>query len=353
MPETIKGRGAAFNPPNRFEKLHLEPLEIELDDEEEARRIPTIFYKDTSKSILAKNNSPDIPFTYSINPYRGCEHGCIYCYARPSHEYLGFSAGIDFETKIMVKEDAPKLLEETFQKKSWQPQMVCFSGDTDCYQPVERKLQITRHCLEVFLKYRNPVGIITKNALITRDLDILKELAALNLVITTISITSFDDELIRKMEPRTSAPYKRLETIETLATHGIPVGVNTAPIIPGLNDKEMPTILKEAAARGAKFAGYVMLRLPGAVEQLFLDWLQRELPDRASKIINRIKEVRGGKLNDPRWGSRFRGEGEIAQTIRDLFHLSCEKYGLNKEEFKFSVEHFRHEPEGQLELFGK
>lgn len=353
MSETIKGRGAAFNPPNRFEKLHLEPLEIELEEEEDVRPIRTVFFKDTSKSILAKNDSPDIPFTYSINPYRGCEHGCIYCYARPSHEYLGFSAGIDFETKIMVKEDAPKLLEETFQKKSWQPQMVCFSGDTDCYQPVERKLQLTRRCLDVFLKYRNPVGIITKNALITRDLDILKDLAALNLVITTISITSLDNELIRKMEPRTSAPYKRLETIEILATHGIPVGVNAAPIIPGLNDEEMPTILKEAAARGAKCAGYVMLRLPGAVEQLFLDWLQRELPDRASKIINRIKDVRGGKLSDSRWSIRMRGEGEIAKAIKQLFKLNCQKYGLNKEEFEFSVEHFRHEPEGQLELFGK
>lgn len=352
MRETIKGRGAAFNPPNRFEKLHFEPLQIERGPEDEFRSIPTIFYKDTSKSILAKNDSPDIGFTYSINPYRGCEHGCIYCYARPSHEYLGFSAGIDFETKIMVKEDAPKLLAETFQQKSGQPQVICFSGNTDCYQPIERKLQLTRRCLEVFLQYRNPVSIITKNALVTRDLDILTQLAALNLVEVTLSITSFDGELIRKMEPRTSTPHKRLETIETLAANGIPVGVNVAPIIPGLTDEEMPSILKEAAARGAKFAGYVMLRLPGAVEELFLDWLKRELPDRAPKILNRIKDMRGGELNDSRWGIRMKGEGEYAKMIKELFVLNCKKYGLNKEDIHLITEHFRREPERQLEMFG-
>lgn len=351
MRETLKGRGAAFNPPNRFEKFHFEPLEIEREHEDEFRTIPTVFYQDTSKSVLAKNESPDIEFTYSINPYRGCEHGCIYCYARPSHEYLGFSAGIDFETKIMVKSDAPKLLEETFKKKTWQPQMVCFSGNTDCYQPVERTLELTRRCLEVFLKHRNPVGIITKNALITRDLDILQELNALNLVFVIISITSLDGELIRRMEPRTSAPHKRLETLGTLASCGIPVCVNVAPIIPGLTDEEMPSIVREAAGRGAKFAAYTILRLPGAVEQLFLDWLQRELPDRAAKIINRIKDIRGGVLNDSRWGLRFKGEGEIAKAIKALFKLTCGKYGLNTEDFHFSTEHFRREPEKQLEFF--
>ena len=208
MPETIKGRGAAFNPPNRFEQVRLEPMDIEWKDDEEDRPIQTVFYRDSSKTILAKNDSDDIPFSYSINPYRGCEHGCIYCYARPSHEYLGFSAGIDFETKIMVKLDAPELLEETFNKKSWKPQMVCFSGNTDCYQPVERKLQITRRCLEVFLKHRNPVGLITKNVLIMRDLDIIKELARFNLVFAIVSITSLSADLIRRMEPRTSTPQK-------------------------------------------------------------------------------------------------------------------------------------------------
>ncbi|MBI1807764.1 MAG: PA0069 family radical SAM protein [Ignavibacteria bacterium] len=351
MSASLKGRGAAFNPPNRFEQLHLEPLEIEWDENDEDRPVQTVFYKDTSKTILAKNDSPDIPFTYSINPYRGCEHGCIYCYARPSHEYLGFSAGIDFETKIIVKHDAPALLEKEFRKKTWQPQMVCFSGNTDCYQPVERKVQLTRRCLEVFLKYRNPVGLITKNALIVRDLDILKDLAARDLVFVIISITSFNKELIRMMEPRTSAPYKRLETIEILSSHGIPVCVNVAPIIPGLTDEEMPMILKEAASRGATWAGYTMLRLPGSVEPLFLDWIQRTLPERAGKVLNRIRDVRSGKLSDSQWGKRMGGEGEIANSIKQLFKLSCEKVGLNNEKFEFDTSHFRREPKGQMEMF--
>jgi len=350
--ESIKGRGAAFNPPNRFEKLHLEPLDIERDLEDEIRPVPTIFYKDTSRTILAKNDSPDIPFSYSINPYRGCEHGCIYCYARPSHELLGFSAGIDFETKIMVKLDAPKLLAEAFRKKTWKPQMVCLSGNTDCYQPAERKLQITRQCLEVFLRHRNPVGIVTKNFLVTRDLDILNELAALNLVVVSLSITSLHAELIRVMEPRTSAPHKRLEAVEILASAGVPVDINLTPIIPGLNDEEIPTILRESAARGATSASFAMLRLPGFVQDLFLDWLRRELPDRSTKILNRIKDMRGGALHDSRWHSRIRGEGEITKTIGELFRLTCEKYGLNKKNFEFSLNHFRRLPQGQEELFG-
>ena len=353
----MKGRGAGFNPPNRFEKLHFEPLPVESDPEDELRPTPTTFYKDTSRTILAKNDSPDVGFTYSINPYRGCEHGCIYCYARPSHEYLGFSAGLDFETKIMVKEDAPQLLEEAFQKKSWQPQMVCFSGNTDCYQPVERKLEITRRCLEVFLKYRNPVGIITKNSLITRDLDILKELNALNLLFVIVSVTSLDTDLIRIMEPRTTTPQKRLETIETLASHGIPVCVNVAPIIPGLTDEEMPSILKSAAEHGAKFAGYTMVRLSYSLKDLFIEWLQRELPERASKVINRIQEVRNGELNDTRWKVRMRGEGEYAKMVKDLFKLNCKKYGLNEEDTYIADDRFRYDfqssgkQKSQLEMF--
>ncbi|MBI1803964.1 MAG: PA0069 family radical SAM protein [Ignavibacteriae bacterium] len=346
-----KGRGATFNPPNRFEAFHLEPLDVQSGDDD-GRPIQTMFFKDTSKTILAKNDSPDIPFTYSLNPYRGCEHGCIYCYARPSHEYLGFSSGLDFETKILVKHDAPELLEKEFKKKSWQPQMVSLSGNTDCYQPVERKLQLTRRCLEIFLKYRNPVGIITKNALITRDLDILTELARNNLVLTAISMTSLDKELVRKMEPRTSVPHMRLETIEMLTKSGIPVMVNVAPIIPGLNDEEIPAILKEAAARGAVSAGCIMLRLPGPVKPLFCDWLQRELPERAGKVLNRIRDVRGGNLSDPRWGKRMTGEGEIARTINRLFKINRERYGLNKKRFEFNTSLFRREPERQIELFG-
>lgn len=336
----IKGRGTAFNPPNRFEKFHFEPLQLERDPDDEFRSISTIFYRDASKTILAKNDSPDLSFTYSINPYRGCEHGCIYCYARPSHEYLGFSSGIDFETKIMVKEDAPELLEATFKKKTWRPQMVMLSGDTDCYQPVERTLQLTRRCLEVFLKYRNPVGIVTKNALITRDLDIIKELNALNLVVVTISVTSLDANLIRAMEPRTATPQKRLETIAALASVGVPVCVNVAPVIPGLTDEEIPSILKAAAERGAKIAAYTLVRLPYSVKNLFIDWLERELPERAPKVINRIRDVRDGALNDTRWGARMSGEGEYARMIKDLFNLHCKKYGLNKETVRLSAHGF-------------
>ena len=346
-----KGRGAAFNPPNRFEKLRFEPLHVELDPDEAGRPIPTTFYRDTSRTILAKNDSPDVGFTYSMNPYRGCEHGCVYCYARPGHEYLGFSSGLDFETKIMVKADAPELLDQALKKRTWQPQTVCLSGDTDCYQPVERKLGITRRCLEAFLKYRNPVGIITKNALVTRDLDILRELTALDLVIVMVSVTSLDAELARVMEPRTASPQKRLETIEALASNGIPVCVNVAPVIPGLTDEEMPSILRAASEHGARFATYIVLRLPYAVKDLFLDWLQRELPERAPKVVNRIKEVRGGDLNDSRWNVRMKGEGEYAKMLKELFVLNCRKYRLNDEEMKLSVEHFRGVPERQMEMF--
>jgi DNA repair photolyase len=351
-PTGIKGRGAAFNPPNRFEALHLEPLDIGYEDEENRERPRTVFYKDSSRSVLAKNDSPDVPFNYSLNPYRGCEHGCIYCYARPSHEYLGFSAGLDFETKILVKHDAPELLEEAFKRRSWKPQMVALSGNTDCYQPVERTLQLTRRCLEVFLRYRNPVGIITKNALITRDLDILKELARLDLLLTTISVTSLDAGLLRRMEPRTSAPQKRLETIAELSSNGIPVSVIVAPVIPGLTDEEIPAILKEAAARGASSAAYTILRLPGPVEPLFIEWLERELPGSAAKVLGRIRGMRGGKLSESRFGTRMKGEGEVARTVKQLFDLSRRKLGLSNREVRFATHHFRRDPGGQTELFG-
>jgi len=351
----IKGRGAQINPANRFEQLHVDYDETELseltDAELKEEKAETVFLKDYSKTIISINNSYDIGFEYSINPYRGCEHGCVYCYARPSHEYLGFSSGIDFETKIMVKEDAPKLLEETFKKKSYKPDLIVLSGNTDCYQPVERKLKLTRGILEVCLKHRNPVAIITKNALIRRDIDLLKELAAHNLTSVTISITSLNKDLIRKMEPRTSTPELRLKTIEELANNNIPVGVNVAPIIPGLTDEEIPAILNEAASRGAQHAGHIILRLPYANKDLFIDWLKREFPDRAGKVLNRIKELRGGKLNNSEWGKRFTGEGEIADAINNLFKLSCKKYGLNKKSFNFSNSLFRREISDQFEIF--
>ncbi|TLY31715.1 MAG: PA0069 family radical SAM protein, partial [Ignavibacteria bacterium] len=272
-------------------------------------------------------------------------------YARPGHEYLGFSAGVDFESKIVVKHDAPELLEKAFKSPRWKPEMVSLSGNTDCYQPVERKLELTRRCLEVFLKFRNPVGIVTKNALVTRDIDILGELASLNLIVVSISVTSLDGDLIKRMEPRTSAPYKRLETIQTLAGAGIPVTVMVAPVIPGLTDEEIPSILKEAAARGATSATYTILRLPGPVEPLFLDWLERELPERSTRVVNRIRELRGGKLSESRWGKRMKGEGEMARAIKQLFEVNRRKLALDTRKFEFSTGHFRREPEGQLGLF--
>ncbi len=357
--QNIKGRGSQFNLPNRFEEIHLDHSdhdEIPADEfGEEEKKIPTVFYNDHSRSVLVKNNSPDLGLGYSINPYRGCEHGCIYCYARPTHEYLGFSAGLDFETKIMVKQDAAELLEKEFLKKSWTPQSVFFSGNTDCYQPAEKKLEITRKCLEVFLKFRNPVSVITKNALIQRDTDILKELSKMNLIRVVISITTLKKELQRKMEPRTSSPSMRLQTIEFLTDRGISAAVNVAPIIPGLTDEEIPSILKAASERGAKLAGRVMLRLPHSVKELFTDWVSREYPERADKILNRIRDLHGGKLYDSSYGTRLTGEGKWAETVQRIFETNCNKYNLNKEKIPLATHLFRIPPElsnkDQYDLF--
>jgi DNA repair photolyase len=348
-PSSVKGRGSDSNPKNRFESASYELLIEESDPD---RKTVTKYFRDSSRSALVKNDSPDIGFTFDINPYRGCEHGCIYCYARPSHEYLGFSAGLDFESKIMVKPEIPTLLEQELKKKSWKPSTISLSGNTDCYQPIERKLQLTRKCLEVLLKYRNPVGVITKNALITRDIDLLSELAQLQLTHVTISITTLDKDLHRVMEPRTSAPEQRLKTIETLAKAGIPVGVSLAPVIPGLNDSEMPAILKRASEHGATFAFYTMVRLPFGVKELFMDWLRRQYPDRAEKVINRIKDIRDGKMNSTAFGERMTGTGEIADTIARLFELSCSKYGINAGEYRLRKDLFTGKQDGQIDLFG-
>ena len=349
------GRASRLNPKNRFEQFSIDDFKSdEIDnfyDEDVERKIPTTYLKDESKSIISKNDSPDVGFDYSFNPYRGCEHGCIYCYARPTHEFLGFSSGLDFETKIMVKLDAPHLLEKEFQKKNYVPKMMMFSGNTDCYQPLERKLKITREALKVCLRYKNPASIITKNLLVQRDVDILKEMAKEKLVSVTLSITSLDAKLCRKMEPRTASPIKRLETIELMAKNNIPTGVNIAPIIPGLNDKEIPDILKSASERGALYAGHIMLRLPYQVKDLFTDWIEREFPDRAKKIINKIKEMRDGKLNSSEFGERFSAKGEQAEAIHNLFYLSCEKYGLNKQRIGIEVKNFINSYNNQLKLF--
>ena len=351
----LRGRGTNINPPNRFEKLHIEETEDLYDERDYEpgtdRKIETVFYKDHSKSAIAKNNSPDIPFDYSFNPYRGCEHGCVYCYARPTHEYLGFSLGTDFETKIMVKENGPMLLKKEFEKKSYEPKLIIISGDTDPYQPIERKLKITREALKVCLEYRNPVGVITKNSLIIRDIDILSEMAKLDLVSATISITTLNKELASIMEPRTATPERKLQAIEKLSEAGIPVNVNLAPIIPGLNDEEIPEILKQASQRGAISAAYILLRLPYSIKDLFINWLEREFPDRKEKILNKIREMRGGKLNVSDFGKRFKSQGEQASAIKELFYISCSKYHLNERDFDLTTAQFKRPSGKQMELF--
>ncbi|MBX3033344.1 MAG: PA0069 family radical SAM protein [Bdellovibrionaceae bacterium] len=338
----LRGRGAVSNPPNRFESLslHLELTDESLFPEEERVQPTTRLFRDTSRTIVNKNDSPDVGFEYSINPYRGCEHGCAYCYARPTHEYLGYSAGLDFESKIFVKDKAPELLREKLMSRSWQPASLFFSGITDCYQPIERRLRITRGCLEVLREFRNPAGIITKNQLITRDIDILQDMAKLNGIMVFLSVTTLDADLGGKLEPRTSRPQARLKAIEELARHGIPVGVNVAPVIPGLTDHELPSILKAAADAGARWAGYTPVRLPGAVLNVFTEWLDTHKPERKEKILSAIRDVRGGKLNDPRFGSRMRGEGAIAENLRQMFKIYTRRENLNREDLHLTTEHF-------------
>jgi DNA repair photolyase len=325
----LKGRGASWNPQNRFETLaYVRDDEAGVDDDAPAPR--TVYLRDPSRSIIAHNDSPDLGFDSSVNPYRGCEHGCIYCFARPTHEFLGFSAGLDFETKIVVKEDAPELLREELNRKSWVPRTIVMSGVTDPYQPIERKLEITRGCLAVLAEFRNPVALITKNHLVTRDVDHLGELAQFGASTVAISLTTLDPALARIMEPRTSMPEKRLEAIETLSRAGVPVAVMTAPMIPAINDHELPALLKAARDAGATSAGFVVLRLPWAVAPLFEQWLDEHFPDRKEKVLGRIRQLRDGKLYDSAWGQRGRGTGPYAEQIKTLFEVTARKLGLNE-----------------------
>jgi len=349
----ITGRGASWSPANRFEKLHVDLTDINVVDvgpeEEENPRRPTQYFCDNTKSIVARNQSPDVGFETSINPYRGCEHGCIYCFARPTHEYLGFSAGLDFESRIMVKSDAPRLLETELSSPKWKPQLLMMSGVTDCYQPIERKLRITRRCLEVIAKFRNPVGILTKNRLVTRDIDILSELARHHAVVVNLSVTSLDPKLQRILEPRTSAPAARLDAVEQLRAAKIPVGVMVAPVIPAINDHEIPAIVAACAKAGAQFAGHVLLRLPWAVAPLFERWLDEHFPERKAKVLERVRATRGGdKLYDSRWRKRQTGEGIFAEQIATMFDVSCRRAGFG-ERPKLSTAAFRR-PNEQLKL---
>ena len=311
---------------------------------------PTILLRDVSRKIIVTNDSPDIGFKASINPYRGCEHGCVYCYARPTHEYLGFSSGLDFETQILVKEAAPQLLREELSSRSWRPQVIAMSGVTDAYQPIEKHLRLTRACLEVLTEFRNPVAVITKNHLITRDVDLLQELARYNAAAVFVSVTTLDSALARRMEPRASQPDRRLDTIRCLKEAGVPVGVMVAPVVPALTDHELPVILERAARAGAESAGFVLMRLPFAVKELFTRWLEQYFPERKDKVLNRIRALRDGELNDPRFKSRMRGEGVFAQQIQAMFDTTCRRLGLPQREWHLSTASFRRPGGKQLEL---
>jgi DNA repair photolyase len=350
-PRTVHGRGAAENPPNRFERTWHERDPDEPWDPDEEPAPGTVLLRDATRTIIATNESPDIPFEASLNPYRGCEHGCIYCYARPTHEYLGFSAGLDFETKIMVKEDAPELLRRALISPGWEPKAISISGVTDPYQPVERRLKLTRRCLEVLAEFRNPVGIVTKNRLVTRDIDLLGELARHEAAAVFVSVTTLDPELARAMEPRATTPAGRLAAIRTLSEAGIPTGVMAAPIIPGLTDHELPAIIAAGAEAGAGGAAYLPVRLPLGVAPLFEDWLDRHAPDRKERVLGRIRAMRGGKLNESQFFSRMRGRGPLAEALDQLYRTACRRAGFEGRSFKLSTAAFRRPPSGQLRLF--
>jgi DNA repair photolyase len=346
---SLKGRGASSNPAGRFERLSFVHEDTDADDEDRPARATELF-RDTSKSIISYNDSPDVPVSASVNPYRGCEHGCIYCYARPYHEYLGLSAGADFESKIFVKDDAAQLLREALGARAWTPQVIGLSGVTDPYQPIERKLRITRACLEVLSEFRNPVAIITKNHLVTRDIDLLAVMAGHQAAHVFLSITTLDDGLARVMEPRASRPSLRLEAVRRLRDAGIPVGVMVAPIIPALTDHEVPAILEAAADAGAMTAGCTVVRLPHGVKDLFAQWLDEHVPQRKEKVLNRLRDIRGGQLNTSTFGSRMEGEGPFAESIRQMFDLHRRRLGL-VERLTLSTQAFRRVGGGQLDLF--
>jgi DNA repair photolyase len=350
-PTPQRGRGSSANPPNRFKPLSYRRDPDWVDPEDPA--LETQFFKDTSRSIITYNASPDVGFDASINPYRGCEHGCIYCYARPTHEYLGFSAGLDFESRILVKADAPELLRRELSAPRWKPQVLAISGVTDAYQPIERRLQLTRRCLQVLSQFRNPVVIITKNHLVTRDADLLAELAQHDAARVFLSITSLDGGVARAMEPRASHPWRRLAAIEALSQAGVPTGVLVAPVIPGLTDHELPSIIAAAAQAGARSAGYVTVRLPHGLGTLFEDWLAQHFPDRKDKVLHRIRAIRDGKLNDPRFSSRMRGEGIFAEQIEALFTVACRKAGIDGRGPALSAAAFHIPPDAQLSLFNE
>jgi len=347
----FKGRGAQVNTHNKFSKLRYVKEHIEGLDEEMYENTATQLIDTYPKSIVTKTESPDIRFMYSLNPYQGCEHGCLYCYARNSHEYWGFSAGLDFERKIIVKRNAAELLEAFLNKPGYTPHPIMLSGNTDCYQPIERKLGITRELLKIFLRYKHPVSLISKNNLILRDLDILRPLAELNLVHAAITINSLNESLRQKMEPRTVTATSRLKVIRELSAAGIPVHLMVAPIVPGLNSDEVPALIKAAAEEGAKSASFTLIRLNGIIPEVFTDWIHKAYPDRATKVLNMIASCHGGKLNDSRWGTRIKGDGKIAESIHALFSIAVRKYMPENKLPDFDLSHFVPASGRQTSLF--
>ena len=345
----FKGRGSQIKSGNKFLKAQYVTDHIEGLDEPLLENPKTQIFQETPKKILNRVDSPDLGFGYSMNPYQGCEHGCVYCYARNTHEYYGFSAGLDFESKIIVKKNAARLLEQELLKPSWNAVPIMLSGNTDCYQPQEKKFEITRDMLKVLAQYRHPVSIISKNSLVLRDLDVLQDLASDNLVHVYISITTLDEELRRTLEPRTASSIKRLKTVEALAKANVPVGIMNAPIIPGLNHHEIPAILKAASEHGALNAGMTIVRLNGSISILFEDWLRKNFPDRFDKVWNQICSLHDGNVNDSQFGRRMRGEGNIADAIHQLFRTSKKKYFADKSMPVYDLTKFR--KGGMMSLF--
>lgn len=355
MENFLKGRGAQQNTDNRFLQQVYETREDFLEfcrlEGEVADHNKTTYVPIFPKTIVNKVNSPDVGMQYSMNPYQGCEHGCVYCYARNTHEFWGYSAGLDFERNILIKKAAPELLEEKIKRRKWKASTIVMSGNTDCYQPAEQEYELTRKCLEVFLKYRHPVGIITKNALVLRDLDILKELNSYNLIGVNISVTSLSEKIRRTLEPRTASIQKRLKTIEALSKNNIPVNAMLAPIIPGINSHELLPLAKTVAEHGALSFGLTVVRLNGAIGQIFEDWIRKTMPDRAEKVLHQIKDCHGGSLNDSRFGSRMKGEGKIAHQIHEMAHLARRRYFNGRTFPKLNMELHEQYKDGQMKLF--
>lgn len=345
-----QGRGAQFNTKNRFQKDEVTREHVEGVDDWEEKELPTQYIEQEARSIVNAVESPDVGMAYSMNPYAGCEHGCIYCYARNVHEYWGYSAGLDFEQKIIVKKNAPQLLRKFLMHPKWVCTPIMLSGNTDCYQPAEQKFRLTRRMLEVCNEFNQPVGILTKNSFILRDKDVLQEMAGKRLVSAMVSITSFNEELRRQMEPRTTTARQKLKVINELSKAGVRMGIMMGPMIPGLNEHEMQRIMKAASDNGATFTAYTFIRLNGAIKLLFHDWLYKNFPDRADKVWHLIEQSHDGKVNDSRFGSRMRGEGSIAEMVSQQYRKYGKLYGMNAEDWSLDTSLFRR-PGQQASLF--